>query len=61
MCFKLAMFGEQGGVVEQNVLHDQKVVGSNPASTGVLSPWARCFIPSWFTPPTIIEKSVGMI
>ena len=43
--------GEHSGLVEWNTLHDQKVVNLNPASAGVLRPWARCFIPSCFTPP----------
>ena len=42
---------KHGGLAERNALHDQKVVGSSPASAGVLHPWARCFIPSCFTPP----------
>ena len=39
---------------ERNMLQDQKVVGSNPASASVLRLWARCFIPSCFTPPITI-------
>ena len=43
--------GEHSGLAEWNALHDQKVVGLNPASTSVLRPWAKCFIPSCFSPP----------
>ena len=43
--------GKHGGLVERNTLHDQKVMGSNPARAIVLHPLARCFISSCFTPP----------
>ena len=47
--------GEHGGLAERNALHDQNVAGLNPASAGMLHPWARCFIPNCFTTDWVLK------